>query len=130
MNDDDEREACGCPRRDAAGHIRHQRGVCTDPIVAAFNWFAELPEPPDWPCEAYGPDGLEIGAYCFVSDLRQRSCASAAECQRAMTFCRQQVHQRINELAASGDTTAAYLADQFPTPDAIFGGDSPGLQEE
>lgn len=30
---------CGCTRFD--GVIRHQRSVCTDPIVAQMNWYAE-----------------------------------------------------------------------------------------
>jgi len=35
---------CGCPRGD--GEIRHQRGTCTDPVVAKLNWYADDTPPP------------------------------------------------------------------------------------
>lgn len=45
-DDQDEEDAsetvlaeCGCP--EALGQIRHQRGICTDPIVARLNWYAD-----------------------------------------------------------------------------------------
>jgi cation transport regulator ChaB len=32
------RDSCGCPETD--GKIYHQRGTCTDPVVAQLDWYA------------------------------------------------------------------------------------------
>lgn len=79
---------------------------------------------PDWPCEAYGAGGLEVGARCFVADLGDRLCLSRAECGEIVAESRARLFARINELAAQGDPTGIFLAREFPTPQEIFKGDS------
>jgi hypothetical protein len=74
-----------------------------------------------WPCEAYGPEGLEFGALCFMS-ADERVCASPADCARAMASERRRVFRRINELAASGSETGELLADKFTRPGQLLGG--------
>ncbi len=77
----------------------------------------------DWDCEAYGPDIREVGALCFVAgDLGKRVCGSLGECRRVMAAERRRVFRRISELAANGDETAAYLAEEFTNPEQILGG--------
>jgi hypothetical protein len=34
-------DSCGCPETD--GKTYHQRGTCTDPAVAALDWYADRP---------------------------------------------------------------------------------------
>ena len=43
-----------------------------------------------------------------------------------MTAERQRVFGRISELAAAVDETAAFLAEEFASPDQILGGDQAG----
>lgn len=38
------RDSCGCPETD--GNTYHQRGTCTDPAVAALDWYADGPAQP------------------------------------------------------------------------------------
>jgi hypothetical protein len=73
-----------------------------------------------WVCEAYGPDGLEFGAVCFVGDLNRRVCESAGECHAVMTAERRRVFDRIGELAAEGDPTGVFLAGEFASPDQLL----------
>lgn len=82
---------------------------------------------PAWPCEAYGPDPevVEAGAICFIGDLGKRVCESPRQCHEVMATERARVFTRINELAADGDPTAAYLAEQFGTPQNLLGGGAP-----
>jgi hypothetical protein len=78
----------------------------------------------DWPCEAYGPDGLAVGARCFVAgELGRRVCGSAADCAEVMGAERRRVFRRLQELAAAGDPVAVELAEAFGTPDGLLGGD-------
>ena len=74
-------------------------------------------------CSAYGPDGRDAGAICFVSgELGKRVCASAEECHEVMTGQRQRVWQRIQDGAARGDPDMVFLADEFKSPEQILGG--------
>jgi hypothetical protein len=71
----------------------------------------------DWDCEAYGSEGTKIGARCFrTGDLGRRVCHTQDECHHVMVGERQRIFRRINELAADGDETAAYLAAEFAKP--------------
>lgn len=76
----------------------------------------------NWYCEAYGPEGIEVGAICFVGDAKGQKCASTDICREAMAQERQRVFMRINELAAEGSPTGVYLADVFTNPDQLLGG--------
>lgn len=73
-----------------------------------------------WACEAYGPEGQAFGALCFLS-AGERICGSLDECRQAMASERRRVFRRINELAADGDDTAAYLEQEFSHPDQLTG---------
>jgi hypothetical protein len=78
----------------------------------------------DWPCEAYGPEGLEHGARCFFSpDLGARDCIDPEDCHARMTDERRRVFSRISELAAAGDPVALQLAEDFTSPDQLLGGE-------
>lgn len=79
---------------------------------------------PEWDCDAYGPKGREIGALCFIAgQLGTRTCASAAACRQVMNAERQRVFARIRELAAAGDPVFTDLAEAFPDPGMLLGGD-------
>ena len=81
----------------------------------------------DFDCDAYGPDGREVGALCFLSgELNTRVCASHAECTAAMTAERQRVFQRIQDGAARGDPDMVYLAGEFTSPEQLLGGGQAG----
>src|SRR3954451_2044649 len=69
----------------------------------------------DWPCSAYGPEGLAAGARCFRSaEPGEWVCSSRAVCEDFMAAERQRVFRRINELAATGDPDFADLDAAFP----------------
>jgi hypothetical protein len=68
---------------------------------------------PAWPCEAYGAEGLEVGAVCFVGDVGRRVCGSAVECRVVLAGCREQLAARLQELAAGGDLRPG---DRVPYP--------------
>jgi hypothetical protein len=77
----------------------------------------------DWPCEAYGPEGAEAGARCFVAGgLGERVCLTREICTLTMARSRRRLWQRIQELAAQGDETAVYLALEFTGPEQLLGG--------
>jgi hypothetical protein len=80
----------------------------------------------EWSCEAYGPDGAEVGALCFVAEPGQRACADASECARTMAPERQRLFGRMQEMAAAGDETGVYLAGEFTSPDQLLGGAGDG----
>lgn len=85
-----------------------------------------LPAMTDWVCEAYGPEGVEVGALCFFAgDLGGRVCASAGVCHERMADERRRVFQRINELAAAGDPVMEHLAGEFPAPGDLLDGTKP-----
>ncbi len=77
---------------------------------------------PEWPCEAYGPDGIEFGALCFVVEPGKRDCADPATCARTLAVERRRVFRRTRELAASGDEVGAHLEQAFTSPDQLLGG--------
>ena len=79
--------------------------------------------PCEWACEAYGPDGRQFGALCFIAgEAGERVCASAGMCHLVMAAERRRVFQRIQERAAEGDEDARYLAEIFTSPDQLLGG--------
>ena len=117
---------CSCPQK--AGMIRHLRQTCTDPVVARLDWYAAESEPWAGACEAYGPEGQDAGAVCFLSaQAGKRVCGSQGECAAAMAAERRRVFRRISELAAGGDETAAYLAQQFSSPEQLL---NPGYVDD
>lgn len=75
-----------------------------------------------WDCEAYGPEGIDVGALCFLAEQGHRACASKVECRIVMTEQRQRVFNRIQELAATGNPDFIYLAGEFTSPDQLLGG--------
>jgi hypothetical protein len=79
---------------------------------------------PTWPCAAYGPEGHDAGAWCFLSaESRTRVCGSQGECQQQMAGERQRVFRRINELAAAGGEDFGYLAEEFASPQQLLNAD-------
>jgi len=80
-----------------------------------------------WDCGAYGPEGRAAGALCFVAgEPGTRACASPAACRQVLSAERQRMFSRISELAAQGDPDAACLAEAFPRPGMLLGGDDDG----
>lgn len=81
------------------------------------------PEQETFDCAAYGPEGREAGALCFMSgELHERVCEDQAQCQEAMTAERQRVFSKIQAGAAAGDPDMTYLAAEFTHPDQLLGG--------
>lgn len=79
----------------------------------------------DWPCEAYGPDGLEHGARCFLAGkLGERLCGTSIACGYIMAAERRRVFRRIQQLAAAGDPLGMELAAAFTDPDQLLGGEA------
>ncbi|WP_280396017.1 hypothetical protein [Nocardia brasiliensis] len=78
--------------------------------------------PDPWYCEAYGPELAEIGVVCFFVEARGHACNGSDECGRLMAARRQQLFQRVNELAALGDEAGTYLAEQITHPEQVLGG--------
>lgn len=77
----------------------------------------------DWDCEAYGPEAGALGARCFVAGgFGVRVCLTREICTLTMARSRRRLFQRIQELAAQGDETAAYLAEEFTGPEQLLGG--------
>ena len=84
-----------------------------------------------WACDAYGPEGLEHGAWCFLAaDLHQRVCRTAAECREVMAGERQRIYRGISELAAAGDEAGVFLEGEFAEPGQILGGGQGSGEEE
>lgn len=84
-----------------------------------------MPDEPDsttWDCEAYGPEGKEFGALCFFAGDNKRTCSTEAVCRDRLAAERQRVFRTIQEHAAAGDATAAFLADEITSPEQILGG--------
>lgn len=68
------------------------------------------PKVPTWPCEAYGPAGLEYGAVCFMSgQLHRRVCGDPAVCAREMWSYRRRVWDRLTAMAVT-DTEFGTIA--------------------
>lgn len=76
----------------------------------------------DFDCEAYGPEGREVGALCFFAASGKRTCASLTVCRERMTAERHRVWQRIQDGAARGDPDMVYLAGEFSGPEQLLGG--------
>jgi hypothetical protein len=77
----------------------------------------------EFDCTAYGPEGRELGALCFISsELGKRMCASQAECAAVMDAERRRVFARIQELASQGDPVGIDLAEAFTDPGQLLGG--------
>lgn len=84
-----------------------------------------------WDCEAYGPEGTEIGALCFFSPEKgKRECASVQICHLRMTVERQRVYGRIQEMAAEGDPVGEYLAGEITSPEQLLGGTEESAEQE
>jgi len=83
--------------------------------------WAGVPVRAEWHCAAYGPEGAEFGAICFLS-AGERKCASQAECHRVLAAERQRVFRAISERAADGDPDMAYLEGEFSSPEQLLGG--------
>jgi hypothetical protein len=84
----------------------------------------------DWDCAAYGPEGRAIGARCFFTgEFGTRACLSRHVCEAALSEERVRVHARIHELAAANpdDGIWAHLAEQFPEPEQLLQGETPGF---
>lgn len=76
-----------------------------------------------WDCGAYGPEGRDHDALCFVAPvLGQRVCATEGDCADRLGAERKRILRRINELAAAGDETAIFLEGEFSSPDQLLGG--------
>ena len=76
----------------------------------------------EWPCDAYGPEGREHGALCFLSETGKRVCGSPEECRIVMSAERRRVWGRIQEGAARGDPDMVFLAGEFTSPEQLLGG--------
>jgi hypothetical protein len=74
-----------------------------------------------WDCEAYGPVPAELGHLCFWDQIEP--CTSEAQCHTRMAGERQRVFGRINELAAAGDPTGEFLAEEFTNPSQLLNAD-------
>lgn len=84
-----------------------------------------------WDCEAYGPEGIRIGAMCFFGpEMGERECASVQICHLRMIVERQRIYERIQEMAAEGDPVGEYLAGEFTSPEQILGGAEESAEEE
>lgn len=77
----------------------------------------------DWPCAAYGADGLAHGARCFRAEPGERVCASRAECEAVLDAERKRVFRRINELAAAGDPDFENFDAAFASPGDLLNAD-------
>lgn len=75
-----------------------------------------------WDCEAYGPEGIDVGALCFLAEQGHRACSSKVECRIVMAGQRQLIFNRIQALAAAGDTAFTRLAREITSPDELFRG--------
>jgi hypothetical protein len=81
----------------------------------------------NWPCEAYGPDGLLLGVLCFIAaGFGARWCGSPSECSRVMAEERERVYARISELAAAGYPDFVFLAGEFAGPEDLLNGKGEG----
>ena len=77
----------------------------------------------DWVCEAYGPEGVEVGAVCFFGpNPHGRDCTTEQQCRTRLTAERQRVFARINEMAAQGDPVGLDLAAEITHPEQLLGG--------
>jgi hypothetical protein len=90
--------------------------------------MADLTTPrPDWPCEAYGEQGLDLGVLCFVADPGDRSCHSRAACSLVMAAERRRVYVRLQDMAGQTEDRysaeiAAYILAGIDGPGDILGG--------
>jgi hypothetical protein len=73
-----------------------------------------------WDCEAYGPEGVKVGALCFFGSDGQRRCDSPETCSVEMAGERQRIFSYIQEKAAAGHPDFVYLAGEFSSPDQLL----------
>jgi hypothetical protein len=71
-------------------------------------------------CEAYGPEGREHGALCFIAD--ERVCATETECAYAMAAERVRIFNRLNELRDAGNPIGVEMAQHFTSADQLLNG--------
>lgn len=115
---------------DRYGYEEVDQGPAADLLAALQTELFRLPpvaRPVDhWDCEAYGSDPAVIatGARCYFAEPHQRKCLDRTQCARAMAAERELVYGRITEMAANGDETGIYLAEQFDSPDQILNADA------
>src|SRR5664279_294872 len=71
-----------------------------------------------WPCEAYGPEGMAAGFWCFFSGevSSWRDCGTEAVCHARMTGERVRVFDRLRQLAAAGDDIAIAVLAEINSP--------------
>lgn len=85
---------------------------------------------PVWACEAYGEDGLRLGALCFFSSYEyHRGCKSLSQCKLNMYNERRRVWKLIQAKASEGDEMAGFLAAAFPTPEGLLNASAARLVE-
>lgn len=110
--------------------LRADRDAAADPLVRDMlqSVAAANRAPRDWHCEAYGPEAAAVGVRCYFESARG-ACALPSECAHNMATERQRVFARINELAAAGDETGAYLSGEFTNPDQLLNADRDGTDD-
>jgi hypothetical protein len=77
---------------------------------------------PDFDCVAYGPDGREFGALCFVAEQGTRVCADLEQCQQTVDREQRRAFDRIQEGAARGEPDMVFLAGEITEPGQLLGG--------
>lgn len=106
---------CGCPQQD--GKIYHQRGTCTDPVVAKLDWYGAPPAAPApeaaTPVEALGA-GWEAEAAEALRDLPMSGADSrAAGHANGLLVAAREVRERLAPqwaaLAAERDELRALI---------------------
>src|SRR4029450_10900504 len=117
-------DVCGAPARGevaatAEGIPAHYCRQCADHCeLTAYLRRRRLT---DWACEAYGAEGLAIGARCFgAGEGHERVCPTRDTCHAVMTGERQRVFRRLNELAAAGDVVMGDLAEFVGSPETLL----------
>lgn len=77
---------------------------------------------PDWPCEAYGPDGLALGLLCFRAHQGARKCPDQGTCTAMLDAERNRLWEHIVDGAAHGDPTLTFLRRHIDGPAELLGG--------
>lgn len=79
-----------------------------------------------WPCEAYGSDGLHVGALCLFSKDHERKCQSPHICYIQVTEARWRLWDRLHVLARLGDELAVQLLQGVDAPEQLLKGSERG----
>jgi hypothetical protein len=77
-----------------------------------------------WACEAYGTDGLAVGALCFYAAQHKRNCISYIVCATRLAAEREQLYARMVELAANGMSDYAEMLKDISGPEELLRADS------